>query len=171
MAAKSNELPNIIGHWNHLFEGLQCSSQEFYARLEKAVQDRNLPDTQFGRIEIKEGGLLSARRTYLRVMRKDFIFDCCAAPFGKGFFVSWWLGEQPSGCFLFLLSIPVINILAWLVVKPITYYKIDTAHMFQSAVHCAVLEVLDQVTGVDGVRALSESERKPIMREFFASAR
>ena len=39
--------------------------------------------------------------------------------------------------------------------------------MFQKAVHNAVLEVID-VTAEKGVRALSESDRKPVMREFYS---
>ena len=57
----------------------------------------------------------------------------------------------------------------WLYVKlfaPFTYYKIDTKLMFQSAVHGTVLDVVDQVTTAKGMRALTELERKPILREF-----
>ena len=39
--------------------------------------------------------------------------------------------------------------------------------MFQKAVHNAVLEVIDEMTTANGLRALGESERKPIMREFY----
>ena len=57
----------------------------------------------------------------------------------------------------------------WLYVKlfgPFTYYKIDTKLMFHSAVHGAVLNVVDQVTKAKGLQALTELERKPILREF-----
>jgi hypothetical protein len=42
--------------------------------------------------------------------------------------------------------------------------------MFQDAVHNAVLEVVDCITASKGVRALSEAERKPIMKRFGAFA-
>ncbi|MEK7795672.1 MAG: hypothetical protein AAB353_14135 [Candidatus Hydrogenedentota bacterium] len=160
-------LTDVVSHWYHLFEGTNQSTQEFYARLEQALKERAIPDATFGHIEIKEGGLLSAKRLYLRIWRKKHVFDICGATFGKGFFVSWWLSELPSGCLAFLSSIPVVNVLTWWLAKPVTYYKIDTALMFQQYVHSAVLEVLDAVTTAKGVRALSESERKPIMRDFF----
>ena len=48
-----------------------------------------------------------------------------------------------------------------------TYYRIDTATMFQSAVHAAVLEVIDDTTSTKGLRALTELERKPVLREFY----
>lgn len=66
-----------------------------------------------------------------------------------------------------LVALPGIGWLyAWLF-KPATYYRIDTTLMFQKAVHNAVLEAIDEMTTAKGLRALSESERKPIMREFF----
>jgi hypothetical protein len=51
--------------------------------------------------------------------------------------------------------------------KPPTYYRHDTGSMFLSAVHGVVLEVIDGLTTAKGVRALTELERKPVMREFF----
>jgi hypothetical protein len=39
--------------------------------------------------------------------------------------------------------------------------------MFQKALHNAVLEVLDELTTANGVRALTDSDRKPVMREFY----
>jgi hypothetical protein len=160
-------LNDVISHWYHLFEGLQYSPQDFYAALKQAIEARQVSDVVLTKVEIKEGGILSAKRLYLRVSRKNHIFDICGAPFGRGFFVSWWLSELPSGCLMFFLSIPGISLLAWLLARPITYYKMDTALMFQQSIHSAVMEVLDQITSTNGVRALSETERKPIMREFF----
>ena len=51
--------------------------------------------------------------------------------------------------------------------QPYTYYRLDTALMFQDAVHSAVLEVIEQVTEGKGVKGLSELERKPIMNDLF----
>jgi hypothetical protein len=65
-----------------------------------------------------------------------------------------------------LLDIPLIGALYERFFHPNTYYRMDTALMFQSAVHAAVMQVVDQMTSSKGIRALSELERKPIMREF-----
>jgi len=46
---------------------------------------------------------------------------------------------------------------------PMSYYRIDTALMFQESIRLAVLEVLDEMTKAKGLRVLSESERKPIL--------
>ena len=163
--ARSN-MSDVLSHWYHLFGELQHSPQEFYEQLEQAIRIRNLPDIKIGRVEIKEGGILSGKRLYLRVYRKGHIFDICGAPYGNGFFVSWWLTEIPSGCLSILLSIPVINLMTWVLVRPVTYYKMDTALMFQQSIHSAVMEVLDGLTSAKGIRALSEDDRKPIMKGF-----
>jgi len=157
---------SILAQWSSLVEGLQFSPKDFYASVEQTVQLRRLPDISVSRVSYAEGGLFSAKREYLRVERKDHIFDICGAPFGTGFFFSSWLGTRPSGCLGILLLIPLLNILIRSF-KRETYYKIDTALMFQESVHRAVLEVIDSITSAKGVRALSELERKPVMRNFF----
>lgn len=161
-------LNDVVSHWDHLFEGMQVSSKEFYSRVEGALQSRAVPNCSWVRVDISEGGILSAKRTYLRISRKQHVFDICAAPFGNAFFVSWWLCEPPSGCLSILLGIPVINLLTWVAVRPLSYFKIDTALMFQQSVHAAVLEVLDQMTTAQGARSLAPEERKPLMRDFFS---
>ncbi|MBE0556260.1 MAG: hypothetical protein IH628_03425 [Proteobacteria bacterium] len=67
-----------------------------------------------------------------------------------------------------LSGLPVIGFLVRNLLAPLTYYKIDTALMFQSVTHGSILTVLDQVTKATGLRALTESERKPVMRDFFS---
>jgi len=93
-SAKPASASEVIAHWPHLIEGFEFSSQEFYALVEKALCERQIPQAEFTRIELPEGGLLSAKRTYLRVRRERLIFDICAAPFGTGFFVSTWFWEK-----------------------------------------------------------------------------
>lgn len=158
---------SIISHWDHLVEGLQYSPQEFYAALERAIASRQIPDAKVSRIEIREGGILSAKRMYLRVWRKKLVFDVCGAPFGNAFFFSWWLTELPSGCLVILLLIPVIRQITLVFARPWTYFKLDTAYMFQQSVHAAVMEVVDEITKTKGLKTLTEGERKPIMHDFF----
>jgi pantoate kinase len=67
----------------------------------------------------------------------------------------------------YVLAIPGIGWLMNRFFMPPTYYRIDTESMFQTAIHCAVQEVVDQMTAAKGLRALTELERKPILREFF----
>jgi hypothetical protein len=158
----------IISHWYTGLENFNTSSQQFYQALDAAIKKRQIPDLRVGRSFYSEGGLLSAKREYLRVQRKDLFFDVCAAPFGTGFFVSWWLTKMPPGCLLTLTAgIPVINTIVLLFAPPFTHYRIDTALMFQTATHSAVLEVVDSITASQGIRGLSEAERKPVMSEFY----
>lgn len=156
----------LLSHWYKLLEGQQGSPKRFYTSLEKAIEKRKLPDLKISRIDYHESGVFSAKREYLRVNRKEFIFDVCAAPFGNGFFVSWWLGESVGLFWRFFLKIPLLGrFLLWFF-RPLTYYQIDTALMFQESVHLAVLEVVDQMTKAKGLRLLSELERKPILSDF-----
>ena len=66
-----------------------------------------------------------------------------------------------------VLAIPFFGGLYEKFFQPSTYYKTDTALMFQSVVHTAVLEVVEQVLSSKGARPLTELERKPMMREFY----
>jgi hypothetical protein len=221
----------FISHWARLLDGLQLSSMEFYGMVREAVQERRIPGAKMAHVEWHEGNVFSPMRTYLRVSREEHVVDLCAAPFGAGFFVSWWLGDGRSQTvwrlvvggialvvFLSLLFIPislVVTILGWIhgwagvvvglllvligipafclllvrrfweplddyliqtaivgplyerFFRPVTYYRIDTALMFQTAVHGAVQEVIDRLTKAKNLRPLTELERKPIMRGFF----
>lgn len=152
----------VFGRWSQLIDNLSASPQECYTELGKALEARAIPRLKVAYVEIPEGGIiLSATRLYMRVQRGTQFMDVCAAPFGRGFFFSWWLVRRPS----LLLLLPVIG---WIAVRlsPVTYYKLDTALMFQTAVHDALMEVIDGVTSAKGVRRLSEEERKPIMPGF-----
>lgn len=158
----------ILSHWYNLIEGLQDSSQRFYSSLEEAVKRRQIPDVDISRVDYREGGMFSAKREYLQVRRREHVFDVCAAPFGTGFFVSWWLGEiPPGGLWRLILMIPFFGQLIVRLFRPQTYYRLDTALMFQESVRLAVLEVIDDITKAKGLRALSELERKPILSSFF----
>lgn len=160
--------PQVVSHWNTLIDGLQFSSKEFYGQVEEAIAKRQIPNCAISRVSISEGGLFSSSREYLRVVRKEFKYDICAAPFGSGFFVSSWLLHELGGFVVFLASLPFIGFIFTRLIKPLTYYQIDTGMMFQTSVHAAVLEAIDAITKAKGLRAIGEAERKPIMREFFA---
>jgi len=162
----ARQISHIISHWHQLIEGLQASPQAVYTQLDQAIAKRELPKAKFSRVKHRESGLFSPKRVYFRVGRKELIFDICAAPYGRGFFVSWWLGECPT-IFWFLLYIPILGPLVMWLFHRETYWRIDTALMFQDSVHAAVLEVIDDLIKAQGLRALSELERKPVMRELF----
>ena len=164
----ANVVPTtVLSHWNQMIVGLDQSSKEFYGTIEELLGGKNLDHTKWERVELSEGGLFSSKREYLQVRRRDHVYHICAAPYGNGFFISSWLGQIESGLMAWLATIPVVGYLVARFIKPLTYYKIDTALMFQSVTHGAVLEALDGITKAKGLRALSEADRKPIMRDFF----
>jgi len=155
---------SIISHWNHLVQGMQQSSNEFYSNVERELASQNLKDAKLERVNLAEGGIFSSKRQYLQVRRGDHVFHVCAAPFGNGFFISWWLGAIDKG---FFSKLPIIGVLIRDFVKPLTYYKVDTALMFQSVTHGAVVAALDGMMNAKGLQSLSYLERKPEMRNLF----
>ncbi|HUR44741.1 MAG TPA: hypothetical protein VMZ27_02615 [Candidatus Saccharimonadales bacterium] len=209
---------NFISHWDHLFDNFQTSSTEFYRAVEAAIKHREVPEHDSYQIDFAESGVLSAKRVYLRVRRFKYSFDICAAPFGTGFFFTYWVTELPSQWIVYLLgllfitftimlvcmkagfffglflsmilvpavwafigkivhdnggsaedavlAIPIIGRLYASIFEPPTYYKVDTVLMFHESVHRAVLEVIDEMTASNGIKALSELERKPVMKSF-----
>lgn len=222
----------VISRWHHLVDNFNTSTLDFYAAVEEAVKARDLPDAKAERVEFKEGTVVSAKREYLRIQRDKVAFDICAAPFGNGFFFSWWLvrpgpahpwlllmallaatalwllllgnaltrmaqesvfggGGDAGALFVVLfLGFPALvaflgwnvregnlgdedvvmatPLIGWLyerVFNPQTYYRHDTALMFQDSVARAVGEVLNGLLQEQGLRALSPEELKPTIRD------
>jgi len=93
--AKLGKNATVISNWHHPIENFQTSTMEFYAAVEQALKPHEIPDYSVSRIDWREGGVLTARREYLRIKRGKLAFDLCAAPFGTDFFFSWWLAELP----------------------------------------------------------------------------
>src|SRR3978361_560571 len=87
--------PQVEGHWHTLIEGFATSSLEFYDLVKTGIARREIPDLNISQVEWKQGGLGSGKRVYLRVSREHLNFDICAAPFGNGYFFSWWLARIP----------------------------------------------------------------------------
>lgn len=86
----------LIQHWFVYLEDFHTSAQEFYDQVEEEVKRRQLPKLELRRKLFFEGGLTSARREYLRLLRERVLFDICAAPFGTGFFFSYRVCEVPN---------------------------------------------------------------------------
>jgi hypothetical protein len=233
-------LADMFSHWHKSYDNFRTSSLDFYTSLDAEVRRRQIPGMAISQIDRKEAGIFSAKRTYLRVTRQELIFDVCAAPFGTGFFFSWWLtvrrgypilyaltilllllgilktplygsafstiGAALMGAYGVLrqhatgftivldlvlrlvyylvllllvprtgiryaeesvLAIPVLGRLYEWLFRPSTYYRIDTTLMFQAQVKKAVEMTIDGLMTSNGLRVLTEEEKKPVMREFF----
>jgi len=85
----------VIEHWISFAEDFQFSSSEFYTDVETEIKRREVPGLEMTRIDFSEGGLLSDKRVYLRMIRERLLFDICAAPFGSRFFFSCRMAEIP----------------------------------------------------------------------------
>ena len=155
---KAKKVGKIQGGHNHYFDKLQFSSDEFYSLVEKIVAERQMPDTKIMRTNYHEASILSPKREYLRVERKDDIFDICAAPFGTGFFVSYWMGKAKHTLRDFFLKI-IYGGTSSEEILGTTYYKEDTASMFRASVVDSIMEAIGQITTTKGIRGFSEAER------------
>lgn len=139
------------------FPGLTFSAQDFYSRVEEACKRAEIPDAKYSKKTYAQSGLFSARREYFRVARNEFVYDICAAPYGKGFFVSCWLGETNPGI---LERIPVLNSIFGKNRERKSYYQADTEAMFRMSVISAVNSVIDEITEGKGIRGMTELERQ-----------
>jgi hypothetical protein len=66
-----------------------------------------------------------------------------------------------------LLHTPIIAGFYERFLRPMTYYRIDLAIMYEESIHAAVLQVIDEFTDIQKLPRLSEADRKPIMRDFY----
>jgi hypothetical protein len=86
---------DILSHTHVLLDNFNTSALDFYKSVEAKVRERQVSEISYGRKDYREGGILSASREYLRVSKGRLTFDICAAPYGTGYFFSWWYTKQP----------------------------------------------------------------------------
>jgi len=153
--------------WSTSIDNFKFSTEEFYTLLRKELKSNGVVGMDIHIVRLKIGNAFSTSRKYMRVNWKEYQYDICAAPFGNGYFISWWLLFKNSPMQVFVSKIPFVG--DWLSRKlyPVTYYKIDTASMFMTYCQQSVLKVVDQITSDKGIRILTESERKPMLGNVF----
>ncbi|MBS1520699.1 MAG: hypothetical protein JST50_06875 [Bacteroidetes bacterium] len=139
-------------HHHQHFDYLQLSSKEFYALLEEMIREYKFPDVSCERTTMKESGIFSSSREYLSIKRKRQLFYVCAAPFGKSFFISWYMIEEANTAANITEKIPLIG-------KPIakemerkTYYQYDTELMFTESIQSIIKLAIEKVSGEHGHR-------------------
>jgi hypothetical protein len=64
-----------------------------------------------------------------------------------------------------MLTIPLVGWFYQKTFAPPTFYRLDTMHMFQSAVMSAMQEVLNGLLTAKGLRALNDGEFKPVEKQ------
>ena len=78
----------VLQHSISIAPSFSYSPQEFYEAVERELTAHKLPGLDISCVEYAEGGLLSDKRIYLRLIRERLAFDACAAPFGTDYFFS-----------------------------------------------------------------------------------
>jgi len=158
----THQAGEILSNWHHLFDGMQFSPQEFYQVVELLIKEKQLRQVAVGRITYPEAGLFSAKREYLRVKYKEYVFDICAAPFAKDIFVSWWLMELKANDLSYLRRIPIIGL--FMRKRKKTYFELDTENMFKECIRDCVNVAVSQMSEAKGFRKLSDVDFKSITR-------
>lgn len=102
----------VLDHWISFADGFSLPPQEFYEAVEKELAVRKIPSMEITRVEYAEGGLLSDKRVYLRMIRERLAFDMCAAPFGTSYFFSCRTIHSP----------PVVRL--WHIVAVVVFFNI-----------------------------------------------
>jgi len=152
----------LISHWHQAFEDTQLSSLDFYQVLYEAITAKKLPNITLTRAMYTEVGMFSAQREYFRVQRNEYIYDICAAPFGKNFFISYWHSET-SGCLIGLISaIPLIGKpwARYLLKK--TFYQQDSEIMFNESIRRILKQTIDNIHDSGrGLRRLEDKDFTP----------
>ncbi len=141
-----NSSINWITGDNKHKKDLKLSSQEFYKAVELEIIERQIPNVSLSRVTHSQSSIFAARREYLRVTRYEYIFDICAAPFGTGFFFSWWLGQRNKNV---LARIPGLNTMFGVNPNKKTLYQLDTENMFRSSILSCFMDAIAQVTTDD----------------------
>jgi len=148
----------VLSHWSHFFQSFALSSNEFYNEAEKIIQAHKMPNTEVKRVQLKEGGMFSSNREYLRIKHGNLVFDVCAAPFGTDFFISWWLYET-EGTATSLLKNTKIGGFLKAREQSRTFFQADEESMFRSCVHECILEAVEKVTEGKADWKLTQEEK------------
>jgi hypothetical protein len=104
---KTKEAPPLQ-HWIAFVDGFEYAPSEFYDAVEKELKARQVPGMEMSRIEFTQGGMLSDKRLYLRMMRERLTFDVCAAPFGTSFFFSCRMADIAATVKLWQLLVVIV---------------------------------------------------------------
>lgn len=142
----------VHSSWLQYIDGQPFTTQEFYVELEREIREQKIPGILITRIGYPQGGMFSQSRIYLRVQCGDYVFDVCAAPFGKGSFVSWRMGEIPDRLRILLMSIPWIG--RFFRNRTKTFFELDNEALFKERFSASVRKVYESLTAEQGARSI-----------------
>jgi hypothetical protein len=142
--------------WNHFYDNIQFSPSDFYQHVKEGLESRKISGLSYGKESFLQSHIFSAKREYMRITQSEYVFYVCAAPFGTGTFVSWWLCVKNEKT---INKMPILSKLAGKDRNNKSFYQMDTEAMYQQAVHSTVISVADALTAEKGYR-LSDSDRQ-----------
>lgn len=146
-----------IAHWHHSMDNFAFPPKQFYDLVKASVDARGLQGITYKEITHFENGVLGTRREYLRITCDNYRFDVCAAPFARGYYVSWYLAVRKGAISEFLKKWKFFAE----VLEMKTYYQFDTDIMFKEMMHSALTEAVDAMTNEQGQR-LTDIQRKAV---------
>jgi hypothetical protein len=135
---------SIVGHSSWHFEDLQLSSKEFYQSVEDRITYYEYPQLSISRVNLSTTGMFSGRE-YLCIQLKENRFYICAAPFGRSYFISWWLEEQMSTWTAILSTIPFFGERWARNSMKKTLYQQDSEDLFLQSIKKIVEALVDKV--------------------------
>lgn len=143
----------IHAHRYQHFENLQLSSAEFYKLLRDLITQYDYPKVACTPVTLKEEGIFSSSRDYLRISKGRYSYFVCASPFGRSFFISWWLQEEKNTAANVARKVPVVGDALANRLESKTYYEIDTELMFSCSVNSLIQLAVDRMKADKGYRA------------------
>jgi hypothetical protein len=146
----------IKSHWQHFYDNCNIAAGDFYTQVEAGLKDRQIKGISVTTESFLQSHVFSAKRVYLRITENEYVFYICAAPFGTGTFISWWLCVKDEKI---ANKIPILSRLAGKDRNNKTFYQMDTEAMYKSAIHSVVASVADSLTSEKGYR-LTELDRQ-----------
>jgi hypothetical protein len=135
-----------------LYEETKISTQKFYSRIESAIGERQLSEIRLGRRYYREHLGISQKREYLAISYKKLLFLICAAPYGTGYFISFWSGEKMSFFKELTFSIPIYGPKLVNIIFRKTYFELDTEAMFRTTVRGCLDEAVKDTISNKGTR-------------------
>lgn len=130
------------------FEDLQLSANSFYDALEAAIREYQYPRVLCYRETLREHGLFSSNRDYFCIEKGKFKYYVCACPFGRSYFISWWLNKADDDFFNRFLK----NLLGSMWGGGGTLYERDTELIFTQSINSIVQAMVDKVASEHGIR-------------------
>ena len=117
------------------------------------IKEYQYPDVECNPVSLKEKGLFSSSRDYLLIKWKDYNYYVCACPYGKSFFISWWLKEQEDMLTATVAKMGAMGRVMTGHHRAKTFYELDTELMFSNAINSILKLAVARVMLVKGYKS------------------